>query len=153
MGFDDQDSDTDITIITELVTTLKNKCSNANLFGIAANGRSPQLDGFLVAMIKIFEEMFGEDFWRQSYPGSLIVISVRVQSNAQLNDFFLSDILNSQPIAAMSDIAMMMQGLECPSHVCAAVVNITKKISDWIGDGIKNAANQGMKQGMKLCFY
>lgn len=65
MGFDDPDSDTDIKIITELVTTLKNNCSNVNLFGIAVNGQAPRLDGSLVAMIKIFEEMFGKAFWNQ----------------------------------------------------------------------------------------
>merc|ERR1712226_553112 len=65
MGFDDPDRDTDFKIITELVTTLKNNCSNVNLFGIAVNGQSPRLDGSLVAMIKIFEEMFPEAFWKQ----------------------------------------------------------------------------------------
>ena len=65
MGFDDPDRDTDIKIIAELVTTLKNNCSNVNLFGIAVNGQSPRLDGSLVAMIKIFEEMFRGAFWKQ----------------------------------------------------------------------------------------
>ena len=76
MGFDDPDSDTDITIIAELVTTLKNNCSNVNLFGIAVNGQSPRLDGSLVAMIKIFEEMFGDDFWRQC-----VIIFTRMPMN------------------------------------------------------------------------
>jgi len=76
MGFDDPDSDTDITIIAELVNTLKNNCSNVNLFGIAVNGQSPRLDGSLVAMIKIFEEMFGDDFWRQC-----VIIFTRMPMN------------------------------------------------------------------------
>lgn len=65
IGFDDPNNDTDIRIITELVGKLRNKCSYMNLFGIAVNGQSPRLDGSLVAMIRIFEEMFGEHFWRQ----------------------------------------------------------------------------------------
>ena len=65
IGFDDPNNDTDIRIITELVGKLKNNCSYVNLFGIAVNGQSPRLDGSLVAMIRIFEEMFGEDFWKQ----------------------------------------------------------------------------------------
>ena len=65
IGFDDPNNDTDVKIITELVGKLKNNCSYVNLFGIAVNGQSPRLDGSLVAMIRIFEEMFGEDFWKQ----------------------------------------------------------------------------------------
>ena len=65
IGFDDPNNDTDVKIITELVGKLKNNCSYVNLFGIAVNGQSPRLDGSLVAMIRIIEEMFGEDFWKQ----------------------------------------------------------------------------------------
>ena len=65
IGFDDPNNDTDIRIITELVGKLKNECAYVNLFGIAVNGQSPRLDGSLVAMIRIFEEMFGEQFWKQ----------------------------------------------------------------------------------------
>ena len=65
IGFDDPNNDTDIRIITELVGKLKNECAYVNLFGIAVNGQSPRLDGSLVAMIRIFEEMFGEHFWAQ----------------------------------------------------------------------------------------
>ena len=65
IGFDDPNNDTDIRIITELVGKLKNQCAYVNLFGIAVNGQSPRLDGSLVAMIRIFEEMFGEQFWKQ----------------------------------------------------------------------------------------
>ena len=65
IGFDDPDNDTDVKIIAELVSQLKNNCDFVNLFGIAVNGQSPRLDGSLVAMIAIFEEMFGEQFWNQ----------------------------------------------------------------------------------------
>ena len=65
IGFDDPNNDTDIRIITELVGKLKNECAYVNLFGIAVNGQSPRLDGSLVAMIRIFEEMFGDQFWKQ----------------------------------------------------------------------------------------
>ena len=69
VGFDnpksDSVTDTDVRIIAELVAELKNNCEYVNLFGIAVNGQAPRLDGSLVAMIKIFEEMFGEGFWKQ----------------------------------------------------------------------------------------
>ena len=65
IGFDDPNDDTDARIIAELVDKLKNSCDSVHLFGIAVNGQSPRLDGSLVAMIKIFEEMFGEQFWKQ----------------------------------------------------------------------------------------
>merc|ERR550532_499110 len=65
IGFDDPKNDTDVRIIAELVSKLKNNCDYVNLFGIAVNGQAPRLDGSLVAMIKIFEEMFGEGFWKQ----------------------------------------------------------------------------------------
>ena len=32
---------------------------------IAVNGQNPRLDGSLVGMIKVFEGMFGQDFWKQ----------------------------------------------------------------------------------------
>ena len=65
IGFDDPKNDTDVRIIAELVSKLKNNCDYVNLFGIAVNGQAPRLDGSLVAMIKIFEEMFGQGFWKQ----------------------------------------------------------------------------------------
>jgi len=65
IGFDDPNNDTDVKIIAELVDKLKNSCDYVNLFAIAVNGQAPRLDGSLVAMIKIFEEMFGEQFWNQ----------------------------------------------------------------------------------------
>ena len=65
IGFDDPRNDTDVKIIAELVSKLKNNCDYVNLFGIAINGQAPRLDGSLVAMIKIFEEMFGQGFWKQ----------------------------------------------------------------------------------------
>ena len=65
MGFDDPSTDNDAGIITELVNTLKNNCKSINLFGIAVNGQAPRLDGSLVHMIRIFEQMFGDAFWKQ----------------------------------------------------------------------------------------
>ena len=65
IGFDDPNNDTEVKVIADLVDKLKNGCDYVNLFGIAVNGQSPRLDGSLVAMIRIFEEMFGEQFWKQ----------------------------------------------------------------------------------------
>jgi len=65
IGFDDPDKDDDAKIIAELVLKLKNGCDFVNLFVIAVNGQNPRLDGSLLGMIKIFEGMFGQDFWKQ----------------------------------------------------------------------------------------
>ena len=65
MGFDDPNKNHDAEIIAELVDKLRNRCDFVNLFVIAVNGQNPRLDGSLVAMIKIFEGMFGEEFWNQ----------------------------------------------------------------------------------------
>ena len=63
-GFDDPRSDTDTEIIEELKTTLKTRCKYVNLFGITVNGQNPRLDGSLVEMVRILEEMFGHTFWK-----------------------------------------------------------------------------------------
>lgn len=76
IGFDDPNNDTDLNIIAELVSKLKKMCSYINLFAIAVNGQSPRLDGSLVAMIKIFEEMFGDNFWKQC-----VLIFTRIPMN------------------------------------------------------------------------
>merc|ERR1712037_568728 len=65
IGFDDPDKDDDAGIIAELVLRLKHGCDFVNLFIIAVNGQNPRLDGSLLGMIKIFEGMFGQDFWKQ----------------------------------------------------------------------------------------
>ena len=65
IGFDDPNRDTDCNIISELVLRLRDHCDYVNLFIIAVNGQSPRLDGSLVAMIRIFEGMFGKEFWSQ----------------------------------------------------------------------------------------
>ena len=63
IGFDDPDNDTDVKIIAELVDKLVNHCDFVHHFIIAVNGQAPRMDGSLVAMIKIFQEMFTEAFW------------------------------------------------------------------------------------------
>ena len=66
IGFDDPDRDTDATIISDLVMKLRNKCDHVNLFILAVNGSERRLDGSLIGMIKIFEAMFGQNFWKQA---------------------------------------------------------------------------------------
>ena len=64
IGFDDPEKDADAEIISELVIKLRDNCDHVNLFIIAVNGQNPRLDGSLIGMIRIFEGMFGEGFWR-----------------------------------------------------------------------------------------
>merc|ERR1711892_58858 len=66
IGFDDPKKDKDADIIGELVHQLKNNCDYVNLFMIAVNGQNPRLDGALMGMIRIFEGMFGKEFWKQA---------------------------------------------------------------------------------------
>merc|ERR1711892_323878 len=66
IGFDDPKKDKDADIIGELVHQLKNNCDYVNLFMIAVNGQNPRLDGALMGMIRIFEGMFGQEFWKQA---------------------------------------------------------------------------------------
>merc|ERR1711892_1486226 len=66
IGFDDPKKDKDADIIGELVHQLKNNCDYVNLFMIAVNGQNPRLDGALMGMIRIFEGMFGQEFWKQT---------------------------------------------------------------------------------------
>ena len=63
-GFDDPQSDTDTRIIEELKTTLMTRCKYVNLFAITVNGQNPRLDGSLVEMVRILEDMFGQTFWK-----------------------------------------------------------------------------------------
>ena len=65
IGFDDPKNDTDANIISELVMRLKNDCDYVNLFIIAVNRQNTRLDASLIGMIRIFERMFGKEFWKQ----------------------------------------------------------------------------------------
>ena len=47
-----------------------------NLFIIAVNGQHPRLDSSLIGMIRIFEGMFGESFWRSFFHLLLNVIFI-----------------------------------------------------------------------------
>ena len=66
IGFDDPKNDLDAVIIADLVSKLKNQVDYINTFVIAVNGQNPRLDGSLIGMIRIFEKMFGKDFWQQT---------------------------------------------------------------------------------------
>ena len=65
IGFDDPNNDTDANIISELVIRLRDGCDHINLFGIVVSGQNPRLDSTLIGMLRIFEGMFGEEFWNQ----------------------------------------------------------------------------------------
>ncbi|XP_023326712.1 uncharacterized protein LOC111700126 [Eurytemora carolleeae] len=78
IGFDDATKNDDAAIIAELVSKLNNDCDHVNLFAIAVNGQNPRLDGSLVAIIRIFEEMFTTEFWKQA-----VVIFTRVQQDVK----------------------------------------------------------------------
>ena len=75
IGFDDPSNDTDANIISELVIRLKDFCDHVNLFIIAVNGQHPRLDSSLIGMIRIFEGMFGEGFWRYGILFDFLILS------------------------------------------------------------------------------
>ncbi|XP_075254518.1 uncharacterized protein LOC142345937 [Convolutriloba macropyga] len=64
-GFSDPGNHEDVGVISDLVIKLRENCDYVNLFAIVVNGQNPRLDGSLVGMISIFEEMFGNQFWKQ----------------------------------------------------------------------------------------
>ena len=63
IGFDHPAYDRDAVVIADLVTNLQNRVDYVNTFIIAVNGQCPRVDG---GMIRIFEEMFGPGFWKQT---------------------------------------------------------------------------------------
>ena len=65
IGFDDPATDNDAETVAELVEKLKNACDHVNCFVLAVNGQNPRLDGSLVGMIRLFDGIFGEQFWKQ----------------------------------------------------------------------------------------
>ena len=65
IGFDDPGRN-DNEIIEELRTTLKTRCDHVNLFAIAVSWQNARLDGSLVGMIGVIQEMFSEAFWPQT---------------------------------------------------------------------------------------
>ena len=65
VGFDGSNqNDTEIKIIEDLVSDLKTKCDHIHLFLIVVNGQHRRLDGSLIAMLRLFEELFGRQFWK-----------------------------------------------------------------------------------------
>ena len=66
VGFDDPSNDTDVLTIAELVTKLRNGCDFIDTFGITINSQHRRVEGSLVAMLRVFEGMFGENFWKQA---------------------------------------------------------------------------------------
>ena len=65
MGFDDPKKDIDFDVIAKFIASLKRRCYAVNVFGITINGMEPRLDGPLVEMLTLCEEMFGDIFWKQ----------------------------------------------------------------------------------------
>ena len=65
MGFNDPGKDIDLDIVAKFIASLKMRCYAINIFGIAINGTEPRLNGPLVEMMKLCEEMFGDIFWKQ----------------------------------------------------------------------------------------
>ena len=67
VGFDDKDKDLDDDIISDLLATLQERVDFINSFVITINGQNSRLDKSLEYMLKIFEEMFGLQFWRNTF--------------------------------------------------------------------------------------
>ena len=67
IGFDDKDKDLDDDIISDLLATLQERVDYVNTFVITVNGQNSRFDKSLEYMLKIFEEMFGLQFWRNTF--------------------------------------------------------------------------------------
>ena len=78
IGFCDPEDDYDANVISDLVVKLRSSCDYVNLVALVVNGEHPRLDGSLVGMIRIFEEMFGDKFWKQ-----VVVIFTRLRMDSE----------------------------------------------------------------------
>ena len=81
MGFNDPDKDIDIDVVAKFIDQLKQECDSVSLFGIAINGQSPRIDASLKQTLKLFEEMFGQDFWRHC-----VLIFTKVSMDKKIKD-------------------------------------------------------------------
>ena len=75
MGFDSMDSN-DNEIMSDLVAKLQRHCDHINTFAIVVNGAAPRLDGSFESMLKIFENMFENSFWK-----NVVIIFTQVRMN------------------------------------------------------------------------
>ena len=65
VGFDGRnEKDKEAKAIYDLVADLKTKCDKIHLFLIVVNGSTRRVEGSLIAMLRLFEELFGEKFWK-----------------------------------------------------------------------------------------
>ena len=81
MGFNDPDKDIDVDVAAKFIAQLKQECDSVSLFGIAINGQSPRIDASLKQTLELFEEMFGEDFWRHC-----VLIFTKVSMDEKIKD-------------------------------------------------------------------
>ena len=75
VGFDGQsENEQEAKVIYELVASLQTKCDNVHLFLVVVNGQNCRAEGSLVAMLRLFEEFFGEKFWK-----SVVIVFTRIR--------------------------------------------------------------------------
>ena len=67
VGFDDKDKNLDDDIISDLLATLQERVDYIHTFVITLNGQNSRFDKSLEDMLKIFEEMFGLQFWQNTF--------------------------------------------------------------------------------------
>ena len=61
-GFNDSNKTIDMDVVAEFIASLKRRCVGVNVFGITINER--RQDGPIVEIMKLFAELFGDDFWQ-----------------------------------------------------------------------------------------
>ena len=61
-GFNDSNKTIDMDVVAEFIASLKRRCVGVNVFGITIN--ESRLDGPIVEIMKLFAELFGDDFWQ-----------------------------------------------------------------------------------------
>ena len=75
-GFKEPENDADAQILADFVTKLRNQCDYVNIIAIAISGQNYRVDRSLIEMIKILEEMFGQNLWSHA-----VLIITRVPMN------------------------------------------------------------------------
>ena len=80
IGFDENPNHLEERIIADIIVSLKNKVEHVNVIGLVINGNSPRLNATTLSMLTIFENIFGDCFWKRS---ALIFTNVSMDANSR----------------------------------------------------------------------
>lgn len=80
VGFDETENHAEERILADIIAALVNKANYVNKIGLVINGNSPRLNATTLSMLTMFENIFGDDFWKLSV---LIFTNVSMDANSK----------------------------------------------------------------------